>query len=107
MLLPALQNVPKRFATFEARRRAALTAIAVERYRLEHKGSLPEKLDDLVPDYLSAVSFDPFDGNALRFLKLERGFVVYSIGSDREDNDGTEHIRGTTENTDITFIVER
>jgi hypothetical protein len=107
MMLPSLQQIPGRFASLEARRRTALTAIVTERFRLEHGGRTPETLEEIVPTYLSAVPPDPFDGKALRFRKLERGFVVYSIGSDREDNGGKERIRGSAEHTDITFIVER
>jgi hypothetical protein len=107
MMLPALQKVPARFASFEARRQAALTALAVERFRLDHGGRLPETLAEIVPGYLSAIPPDPFDGKALRFRKLERGFVVYSIGSDRQDNDGQERKAGETKQTDMTVIVER
>lgn len=106
MMLPALQKVPARFASFEARRQAALTAIAVKRFRLEHGGQLPESLAEIVPGYLPAIPPDPFDGNPLRFRKLERGFVVYSIGSDREDNGGKEPVGGGTKGRDTTFIVE-
>src|SRR6266496_3145751 len=79
MMLPALQKVLSRYATYEARRRAGLIAIAVERHRLDHGGSVPEKLDDLVPAQAPAIPSDPFDGQNLRFRKLARGYVVYSI----------------------------
>lgn len=107
MLLPALQRVPLRFATFEARRRAALVALAVERYRLDHQDRIPDTLEALVPDYLPAIPSDPLDGQPIRFSKLGPGYVVYSVGEDREDDGGTEHVRGKIEHTDITFTVER
>jgi hypothetical protein len=107
MMLPALGRVVTRFAFFEAHRRAALTALAVERYSLEHSGQLPETLAEIVPAYLSAIPSDPFDGKALRFRKFERGFVVYSVGQDREDNGGKERVKSSPKQTDVTFIVER
>jgi hypothetical protein len=107
LMLPALRKVPSRFASFEAKRRATLTAVAIERYRLEHQGTLPDKLNDLVPTYLPEIPADPFDGQALRFRKLERGYVIYSVGSDREDNGGKEREPGSDKNWDITFFVER
>jgi hypothetical protein len=107
MLLPALQKVPPKFASYEARRRAALTAIAVERYRLEQQGRRPERLDDLHPAYLPSIPTDPFDGQPLRYRRLERGYVVYSVGQDRKDNDGKERVRGNTTDTDVTFMVQR
>lgn len=107
MMLPALKKVPARFAAYEARRRATLLALAVERYRLANDGERPSRLDDLMPDLLSSIPIDPFDGQPLRFQKLERGYVIYSVGQDRKDNGGKEYIRGTVEGTDITFTVSR
>jgi hypothetical protein len=92
-----------------ARTRTAVASLAIERYRLA-KGSLPEKLDDLVPTYLKAIPQDPFDGKPLRYKKLAKGYVVYSVGDDGEDNGGAEkNSEGSTvgKGTDITFIVER
>jgi hypothetical protein len=107
LMLPSVRKVAPRFAAYEARRRAALTILAIERFRLEHDGNCPEDLDALIPTYWPAVMEDPFDGEELRFKKLDRGFVVYSVGKDREDNDGNEHTRGSVEHTDITFTVQR
>jgi hypothetical protein len=89
--------------------RDAQTAIAVERYRLAN-GRLPNQLRDLTPTFLPAVPADPFDGKPLRYKPLAKGYVVYSVGEDREDNGGTEkNAKGQSyvPGTDITFIVER
>jgi hypothetical protein len=82
-----------------ARLRAVGATLAVERYRLAN-GKLPDKLDELVPAYLSAVPTDPFDGQPLRYKKLAKGYVVYSIGENGRDDGGDEK-------KDITFTVER
>jgi len=88
----------------------ARTALAVERYRLA-SGQLPGQLADLVPRYLVQVPQDPFDGQAIRYRRLKKGYVVYSIGRDLRDNNGQERARspgGRPEpDYDITFIVER
>jgi hypothetical protein len=108
MLLPSLGRVPQRFAGFEARRRAALTAIAVERFRLAHDGHLPAKLDELKPQFLTDVPKDPFDGKPLRFKSLSPGYVIYSVGADRTDNDGLDRAkRYPRKDYDETFMVER
>jgi hypothetical protein len=89
--------------------RNAQTAIAVERYRLAN-AALPKQLSDLVPTFLLAVPADPFDGKPLRYKSLEKGYIVYSIGDDREDNGGVEkNAKGISyvPGTDITFTVER
>jgi hypothetical protein len=90
-----------------AQLRSAQTALAIQQYRLA-KGRLPEALADLMPDYLDTVPLDPFDGNDLRYKKLNVGFVVYSIGEDGKDNAGRERTSGTARSSyDLTFMVER
>jgi hypothetical protein len=94
----------------EARTRADLllseTALAIERYRLANQYQLPAALQDLVPAYLTAVAADPFDGKPLRFNRLPKGYLIYSIGEDGVDNGGREW-NPDTKTGDITFTVER
>jgi hypothetical protein len=105
--VPPLSRVTELDLTAIARLRTAHVALAVERYRLS-AGRLPDRLADLVGDYLDAVPTDPFDGKDLRYKKLEAGFVVYSIGEDETDNGGKEEpARAKRRGYDITFIVER
>jgi hypothetical protein len=81
------------------RLRNASAAISIERYRFAN-GKLPDHLDELVPVFLAAVPTDPFDGQPLRYKKLAKGYVVYSVGEDGKDDGGDEK-------KDITFTVER
>ncbi len=112
ILLYTMMPPLSRITTIELRTLARLSttrvALAIERYRLA-AGKLPDALAELVPDYLDVVPRDPFDGNVLRYKKLEVGFVVYSIGEDLIDDGGKEMERRTKEspNWDVTFIVER
>jgi hypothetical protein len=78
-------------ARFVASLRATRAGVAVESYRAEH-GQLPDSL----PSNL----IDPFDGQPLRYKKLPKGYVVYSVGEDGKDDGGDEK-------KDITFTVER
>lgn len=95
----------------EVRLTAARVACALESFRLAHAGSLPERLDQLVPQWLPAVPSDPFDGQPLRYRRHESGYTVYSVGDDRKDSGGREGIPGRgfnpPESTDLTFTVER
>ena len=86
--------------------RLSLAALAVERHR-HAKDVLPDSLDALVPEFLDAVPLDPFDGQPLRYKKLAKGYVVYSVGEDRKDNGGVEPGPCFGPGSDITFIVER
>jgi len=110
MLLPALESAIFREATGLAEVRMAQTALAIERFRLA-KQSLPENLNQLVPEFLSAVPEDPCDGQPLRFRQLEKGYLVYSVGKDGQDNGGRERPANAKSSDktpyDITFTVER
>jgi hypothetical protein len=107
MLLPALAKIPEKFATLEAKRRAMLTAIALERHRLAHNGQLPGRLDDLAPRLLPSVPQDPFLEGPLLFRTLATGYVVYSVGPDRQDNSGRERDTKTKAPFDLPFTVTR
>jgi len=83
--------------------RCSSTAVAVERYRLGH-GFWPDRLDDLVPRNLSRIPTDPFDGQPLRYKRLDDGVVIYSIGADRKDDGGhLERINIREPDTDVGF----
>ena len=108
MLLPALDGAMIKAGRCDAMIRDTQTAIAVERYRLAN-GTLPKQLSNLIPAFLPTVPSDPFDGKPLRYKTLEKGYVVYSVGEDREDNGGVEkNAKGQmyVPGTDITFTVE-
>jgi hypothetical protein len=108
VIMPALARITIIDIRTVAKLLTARVGLAIERYRLA-AGKLPDTLADLVPAYLDAVPKDPFDGNDLRYKKLDSGFVVYSIGEDSIDDDGKEMELKTREspNWDVTFIVER
>jgi len=109
VMMPALSRITNIDIRNIAQLQTARVALAIERYRLAAE-KLPDTLADLVPDYLDSVPKDPFDGNELRYKRLEVGFVVYSIGEDLSDDSGKEKPpRRTKEspNWDVTFIVER
>jgi len=59
-------------------------------------------LTALTPVYLTATPLDPFDGQPLRYRKQGDGYVLYSIGSDLNDDSGA---RKTGKNGDIVFTV--
>lgn len=109
-ILPGIRGVFPKLGDATARLRAAQAALAVERYRLKHDNGLPASLDGLVPEFLDAVPADPFDGQPLRYEKLAGGgYVVYSVGKDRQDDRGASAPAGGKEAapSDITFEVRR
>ena len=93
----------------QARLDLARTALAVELYRVK-EGRLPDHLTDLTGDYLETVPVDPFDDTPIKYRKLEKGYVIYSVGSDGKDDEGTKLDRvgiPLTDGTDIPFTVRR
>ncbi len=110
LLLPAFDLAVFKEATELAKVREAGVALAIECFR-QQTGRLPENLNELVPQFLSDVPEDPFDGQSLRYHQLAHGYVIYSVGRDGHDNNGREppdHIK-TDDKTeyDVTFMVER
>jgi len=89
LLLPATNNAFDATARGLARRDALLAAIAAERFRVK-TGAFPAKLSDLVPDFLTAVPTDPFDGQSLKMTQRSGELIIYSVGQDGIDNGGQE-----------------
>jgi hypothetical protein len=104
LLLPALEKFDASSRRKHAFIRCAAAALAAERYRRRH-GAWPKSLEELTSSkMLSAVPLDPFDGEPLRYRRLPAGVVLYSIGPDREDNEGTfDRENPTLPGTDVGF----
>ncbi len=65
-----------------------LATLAVLTYHAE-KGAYPERLSDLVPDYLDQLPIDGFTDEPLRYRLDQRyGFIVYSVGENLRDDGG-------------------
>lgn len=89
MLLTRIDGVAFR-STHAATQTALLTtAFALRAYRLEH-GTYPAQLTELTPAYLTTIPADPFADTApLQYKKTATGYLLYSIGPDGNDNNGT------------------
>jgi hypothetical protein len=75
----------------QALARMMMTELALRRYVTANK-SLPEKLGNLVPRFLKRVPIDPFDpkGGELRYRRTPEGYLLYSLGNDRDDDAGKD-----------------
>ena len=87
LLTPTMSVMFQAASRNGALNRSTVAWIALERYRRKH-GALPEKLEQLVPEFLDEVPADPFDGRPLRYLIRDGKPVVYSVGKDRVDDGG-------------------
>lgn len=70
------------------RDRCARAAVAVERFRRDHDGALPETLGALIPDYLAEIPRDPLSGAPLLYRSEPGAYTIYSVGLDRQDDGG-------------------
>jgi len=83
-----LTGLSRKVMRIEVARQTVITAIALKRYQLNH-GNYPERLSELMPEFLAAVPLDPVDGQPLRYRKNAGGsFSLYSIGENGKDDGG-------------------
>ena len=56
--------------------RVCATAIAAERYRLDHDGGYPTRVDELFPLYLKPIPVNPIDGKPLKITPTDHGCII-------------------------------
>jgi hypothetical protein len=70
----------------------ARTVLSLRQYESDH-GTYPDTLEALVPDHLDGTPIDSFSGEPLNYRRDADGFVLYSVGIDQLDNNGTADTR--------------
>jgi hypothetical protein len=87
----AVPNTSKAIVTAlqtETDRQLTITAIGLRRFEFRH-GAWPQKLDELIPEFLAAVPADLMSGKSLRYRPdTTAGFILYSVGVDGRDDGG-------------------
>jgi len=101
MLIPALGNAAKKFAVGQTYVDLARVACALERYRLA-RGSYPETLDGLIPQFIAKLPHDIINGRPLKYRRTDDGaFILYSVGWNETDDGGTVAMKkGNTPSVD-------
>jgi hypothetical protein len=69
--------------------RLLIVNLAGQAFFLDHRRA-PRSLAELVPKYLQEIPRDPFTLKPLSFRADGNGYVVYSFGSDRDDDHGRD-----------------
>jgi hypothetical protein len=88
LLLPALGNAAKKFASGQAAVDLARVAIALECYRLAH-GEYPGSLDVLAPQFVAKLPHDIINGQPLYYRREASGqFLLFSVGWNETDDGG-------------------
>ena len=65
---------------------AVRSLLALKAHEIDHN-DLPSSLDELVPQYVSKVPLDPFDGKPIKYSKDKK--IIYSVGEDGIDSGGS------------------
>jgi hypothetical protein len=86
---PELSNEIDTGWEFHSVLNTAETAVALRRYRLDH-GSYPDRLPQLVPQYLPWVPIDPFTGRPLEYAKQGGGFELHAHRAKANERWATE-----------------
>lgn len=104
-MLPSLNLVRKSVLKSEIRLDLVRTAIQIERFRLQHE-NYPSSLEELKPRYLDQIPSDRFSKNnqTLTYYRTSAGFMLYSLGPNRTDDNGMTYEDGR-ECDDILFFV--
>ncbi|MFZ2657434.1 MAG: hypothetical protein WAX69_21035 [Victivallales bacterium] len=105
--MPHLCSIADKNILLVSRAKVVRLAAAVECYRVKN-GKLPENPALLVPEYIASIPVDPIDGKPVRYKKTEKGFIVYSTGSDGVDDNGNPGSNmGFSKGEDFSVRIER
>jgi hypothetical protein len=74
--------------------------VAVELYRAQHGNN---KYPDSAP---ASMPIDPFSAKPLLYRKTASGFVVYSVGTNKRQDDGGKNLFGNWREPDVVFAVD-
>ncbi|MCK4850630.1 MAG: hypothetical protein KAT11_04720 [Phycisphaerae bacterium] len=105
ILVPSLEKASWISYAGQADHQAVQTIVALLRYKADH-GQFPDKLDQLVPQYLKAVPLDPFGPGPLTYKRQDDDFLLYSLSFNFEDHGGQhnkEAFRNKKESGDYVF----
>ncbi|MEQ8786552.1 MAG: hypothetical protein RIC55_09650 [Pirellulaceae bacterium] len=100
MMYPAMDAVAASDDQALLRRDATQTALALELYRRRH-GQWPKRLSQLVPEMLPAPPVDAFDGQPLRYRLAKGEPRLYSVGYDKQDDEGEFDVRYAAQKIDL------
>jgi len=104
ILMPAFSRFFVQFHASEARVRLVTLARAVSLYHAKNK-AYPKDLDALVPEFLSDIPLDPFDGKPLRMKSESAGVTLYSVGENETDDGGTPPEKNREKTGDIVLRI--
>jgi hypothetical protein len=90
-LLPSFENAITTHFRGLCERRMAAVALAIRMYRCDHGGRFPDRLEDLVPEYLPSLPKDPFaaDGRSFDYDGAGPRPIIWSVGDNGADDNAS------------------
>ncbi|MBU0714285.1 MAG: hypothetical protein KJ964_02875 [Verrucomicrobia bacterium] len=93
LLFPNLTAVVTRNTEHDAAIDVARVGLGLKLFK-QKNGAYPDLLDKLTPEFLESIPVDPFTGKALIYRKADAGFMLYSLGPNQQDDNGTPRPTG-------------
>lgn len=88
--LPSIEAAQEAHDRTRVRQSLLVSAAAIVEFQTR-TGTLPEKLEELVPNYLEELPEDLFVEAPFRYLRDGQQFVLYSVGKNQRDDRGVEN----------------
>ncbi len=98
LMMPAMDSLLERKCRAECDLAATRLLASLHAYRADTH-ALPQKLSDLVPDYIDAIPLDPFDGQEFRYNP--RTAILYSVGRNGTDFGGSSVLTRGSESDSV------
>jgi len=104
---PSLIRQCGKIDEFQLRIRSIQMLCALRKYHLKY-GTLPNRLEKLVPDFIQKIPTDPYDGKNLRYSMEKKRF--WSVGEDGLDHGGLNDVDSLTSfrkmKQEPTFLIQ-
>jgi len=104
LIAPVLIRAAESGARGEVMSRLAELGVAAAAFHAL-KGHYPGTLEELVPDFISHIPIDSYNGQPLRMKTSREGVIFYGVGADLKDDGGTPFKNDDWATGDATFRV--
>ncbi|MFG0242461.1 MAG: hypothetical protein ACF8R9_06745 [Phycisphaerales bacterium JB054] len=111
VMLSGSEQILGTLDTRHATRRGTTIMLALERHRIA-RGTYPDSLDELVPEFLDALPLDPWSGETFCYTDLtgpgtHPHYQLYALGKNMTDDGGAASLEGGLRQADMIFSPER
>lgn len=87
LYIPAFNNIQDATENAIQEEQNLHTALALQFYNIDHD-EYPDRLDQIVPQYLAEVPMDYYRNQPLQYQKTQQGYLLYSFGKNQRDDGG-------------------